>query len=85
MGLKRSFFLITTAAIAAPSIASAQEQTVFVTGGGMQDREQRVTVVDRDQDRTDHERVEQRPPHHARRQRKSKEAARKTLAHAAPR
>ena len=50
MGLKRSFILITTAAIAAPSIASAQEQTVFVTGA-MQDREQRVTVIGAAQDR----------------------------------
>jgi hypothetical protein len=50
MGLKRSFILITTAAVAAPSIASAQEQTVFVTGA-MQDREQRVTVLGAAQDR----------------------------------
>ena len=51
MGSARSFILITAAAIALPSIASAQEQTVFVTGGAMQDREQRVTVLGAMQDR----------------------------------
>ena len=50
MGSKRSFLLITVAAIALPSIASAQEEHVFVTGA-MQDREQRVTVLGAAQDR----------------------------------
>ena len=51
MGSGRTFILITAAAVALPSIAAAQEQTVFVTGGAMQDREQRVTVLGAMQDR----------------------------------
>jgi len=49
MGSRRSFLIITAAAIALPSIASAQEEHVFVTGA-MQDREQRVTVLGAAQD-----------------------------------
>jgi hypothetical protein len=63
MGYRRTFLVVTAAAIALPAIASAQEQEhVFVTGamqdqehvyvtGAAQDREQRVTVLGAAQDR----------------------------------
>lgn len=52
MGSERTFILVAAAAVALPSIASAQDRETNVTViGAMQDREANVTVIGAMQDR----------------------------------